>query len=98
MTSPQYLPIHKKVKRLLDNGSLHEAFALLRDNITSNSSPLISDKLNKLEETYKYMIHYLVEGYADNSREEMLSGLINDLHSINDSILRSKIMTDSPDI
>lgn len=92
------MPIHNKINVLLDNGSLHEAFALLKDNLTVFSDPYVSDKLNKLEETYKYMIHYLVEGYADKGRDEMLSELINDLRTINDSILRNSIMADSPDV
>ena len=97
MASDKNVATHKRVADLLDKGSLHEAFTILKKQQSLNSIPSLSDKISKLEETYKYMIHYLVEGYADSGREDMLTSLIEDLRVVNDSLLRNSILTDSPD-
>ncbi|MDE6095495.1 MAG: tetratricopeptide repeat protein [Muribaculaceae bacterium] len=98
MASSQYGSTHDRVKDLLLKRNLHEAFSLLRSQLTSNPDHTVSDRLDKLEETYKYMIHYLVEGYADTGREDMLASLIEELHTANDALLRNSILSDSPDL
>lgn len=98
MASSKYGIVHDRVKNLLNKRSLHEAFSLVRSQLGSYPDHVLSDKLDKLEETYKYMIHYLVEGYSDSGRDELLTSLIEDMHMVNDAILRNSILSDSPDM
>lgn len=88
---------HEKISSLLRKRSLHEAFLLLREQLRLAPDARIADNINRLEETYRYMIHYLVEGFADEGRESMLSSLVADLRHINDVILRNAMLPDSPD-
>jgi len=87
MTSDSAVAIHKKVSRLIDNANLHEAFSILKERLNALSFPELSDRLKNMEETYKYMIHYLVEGYADSGRDSMLADIVAQLRFINDSVL-----------
>lgn len=95
MASENIAETHKKVNRLLDSASLHEAFSLLRKSLSAQSDPYLSDTLTQLEETYRYMIHYLVEGYADSGRADLLADIISRMRFVNDSILRNSTLPDS---
>lgn len=98
MASDNKGSFHSKVNRLLDNSSLHEAFRLLKSKIASNADPRLQDKLKNLEDTYKYMIHYMVEGYNDSERHTTTTDITEQLRMVNDALERSRIMVDSPDI
>lgn len=98
MASGKYNSIHTKLYSLIEKGSLHIVFKTMREMISSNTEPAIADSLNRLEDTYKYMIHYLIEGYQDNGRNDVLSGIKDELHSLNDRLLRDAVIKDSSDI
>jgi len=56
----------------------------------------LTDRFQKLEETYKYMIHYMVEGMADEGRSRLYSSIVDDLLNISDIIeVESKLKTSS---
>lgn len=98
MSSNNAASFHEKVERHLDNLSLHSAFLLLKRRIAEINDPRISSRLNNLEDTYKYMIHYLVEGFTDSGRDVMLADIVAQLRFVNDYIKRHDTMIDSPDI
>lgn len=89
---------YKKIENLISESSLHEVFNLLRPNKELLSDPVLSELLRKQEETYKYMIHFLVEGYPDTGRDRMLDTIKSNLLFINDTIDRNSIIKDSPDV
>lgn len=97
MPTDQIPDIHSRVKEMLENSSLHPAFALLSSAISRQGNPELRDVLKRQEDTYKYMIHYFVEGYSDQGRENMLAEIISTLFFINDSLLRDFTVKDSPD-
>lgn len=98
MASDNAVKLYNKITDLLRNRKLYESFSLLSSEIALQSNPELLDLLKKQEDTYKYMLHYLVEGYADKGRDRMLSEIISTLFFINDSILRNKTIIDSPDV
>lgn len=98
MTIETPFSIHDNISNLIDSGKLSKAFGKLRNMPSFKSDPRLSDKLNHLEETYKYMIQYLVDGYADEGREKLLSDIIVQLQRLNDIALRNSILPDSEDI
>lgn len=89
---------YKIIDNLISESSLHEAFNMLKDSKELTSDPTLSELLRKQEETYKYMIHFLVEGYADTGRERMLDSIKSNLLFINDTIYRNSVIKDSPDV
>ncbi len=98
MASDNAVKLYNKINSLLNARRLHESFSLLGPEIASQSDPALLDLLKRQEDTYKYMLHYLVEGFADEGRERMLSEIVATLFFINDSLLRNKTIIDSPDI
>lgn len=98
MATDQATNTYLRIDKMIRDGRLKEAFSEL-----SRSNALISDiktrdLLKHLEETYKYLIHYLVEGYEDEGRERMLSDIMSSLFFINDTVRRNSIIIDSPDV
>lgn len=86
--------LHDKIELMLGEGQLHSAFKTIRNQLTTQADSRLIDRLNHLEETYKYLIHYLVEGYDDTGRDKMISDITNELYSINDMLLsRSELPT-----
>lgn len=98
MASDKAVKLHYRISNLLHERKLHESFSLLSSEIATQSDPTLLDLLKKQEDTYRYMLHYLVEGYADDGREKMLSKIVSTLLFVNDSVLRNKTIIDSPDI
>lgn len=98
MPNDRIVKPHDNIMQLLQRKSLHEAFSALRREVTQKTPPSIMSLLNSQEETYKYMLHYLAEGYTDAHRDNMLSKIISNLYFVNDYLLREKIIVDSPDI
>lgn len=93
----KYSYLHSKVNSLLKYNRLFEVFSLLSSSISSKTDSSITDLLKKQEETYKFLIHYLVEGFEDNDREKMIDEIKTNLYLINDAVLRSNISIDSSD-
>lgn len=98
MSSKLDFELHKKAGNLIDNSEYNEAFALLKGHISKQNAPAIYDLILKQEDTYKYLLHYFIEGFSDSSRQDMLAETGSTLHFINDSIFRNSILRDSPDI
>ncbi len=98
MTSQKASASYKKVQTLIQRGSLYEACKILSSLLTSKSDPKLKDLLKQQEETYRYLIHYFIEGYSDHTRERMLSEIAATLLFINDSIRRNEILVDSSDM
>ncbi len=98
MISKKASAIHSKVQRLLNENKLHEAYGILKETLKNSPDRNLSDLLNRQEETYRYLLHYLVEGFADDSREKMLGEITASLNFINDSLYRNEVLFDSSDI
>jgi len=98
MANDQANKTYTEVNRLLKDNKLKKAFSVLSSNPHLNTDSKLRDLLNNLEETYKYLIHYLVEGFEDESRDKMLSDIKSSLYFVNDAVRRNMIVADSSDI
>lgn len=85
-----------QIKLSIRNKRLHSAIEMMQDVCRQNGITLYTDNLIRLDETYRYMIHYMLEGVEDNQRQKVYRELIEDLYRINDLIeygLRKEIDT-----
>lgn len=98
MATDQAQTIHDTVKAAILRKDLHKAFSILSAEMRASALHNLQDELKKVEETYKYMIHYLIEGYSDSGREQMLLEITTSLNYLNDSLLRERIAKDSSDL
>ena len=86
------LEIHKsisQVKSLLNEHRVKEAFFLMNELNGKAEQWKISDELRRLEETYRYMIHYMVEGIDDPYKDKLYSDMISRMSVITDEIERN---------
>ncbi len=95
--NPQFRT-HEKIKKLLNERSIHDAIMALENLPGLKKNPAVADLLGKQKETYKYMIHYTLEGFIDEGRVKTISDIISSLQFINDYLLREALATDSSDI
>ncbi len=89
---------HDKVNKLLDRGEIHDACGILSSVLIQKPDKSLLELLKKQEETYKYLLHYLIEGFSDDSRKKMLAEITATLRFINDSLLRKETLVDSSDV
>lgn len=82
MTRPQ--SDTSRLSTLISSRRLREAFSMLRPQVTQHGDWQLSDRLSKTEETYRYMIHYMVEGMSDEGRARLYSTIVEDLCNISD--------------
>ncbi len=50
------------------------------------TAPSFLSELQDIERTYMYMLHYLAEGYEDESRRGLIASLRERLHRLNDMV------------
>lgn len=86
------LEIHKsigQVRKLIQECRLKEAFSRLNELNNKSEKWEISDELRRMEETYRYMIHYMIEGVEDNHRSELYEDMKSRLLDITDIVERN---------
>ena len=86
------LEIHKsisQVKSLLNEHRVKEAFFLMNELNGKAEQWKISDELRRMEETYRYMIHYMVEGIDDPYKDKLYLDMISRMSVITDEIERN---------
>lgn len=90
---------HNKISRLIDSSRLNEAFlSLLNQLVTFNDLTSYVSKLRKLEDTYIHMLNYIADGFVDESKQELILNIKEELKRANDLLLKNTLLKDSPDV
>ncbi|MCH5237355.1 MAG: tetratricopeptide repeat protein [Muribaculaceae bacterium] len=90
---------HKKISRYIESSRFYEAFdAIKREASVFASMNKEIDRISKLEEAYKYMLHYVSEGFEDNNKDSLILNIKETLRKTNDLILRNSLLIDSPEL
>lgn len=76
------------VENDLEAYRLGESINTLRDMVNAVGTPAQRDTLNQIEDTYRYMIHYLIEGTPDSGRDAMYDDLVERLLTLCDAVVR----------
>lgn len=88
---------HKKsIQSLLSEKRLAEAFAELRQTAQTLQNWQLNNRLDELEESYKYMIRYVADGCNDPQREEIHNGITAKLMELADITEQELTMQNSP--
>ena len=88
---------HKKsIQSLLSEKRLAEAFAELRQTAQTLQNWQLNNRLNELEESYKYMIRYVADGCNDPQREEIHNGITAKLMELADITEQELTVQNSP--
>ena len=92
----RYIEIHRKVENLIDDSNLYQAISLLRKNINLPELAFDRKKLDKIEETYKFLLSFYIKNIPDDNREENILKLKSELIELNDAILKYYDIKESP--
>lgn len=87
-----------EVDRLLDTNRIIESIDILENISQEEGNFKVYDSLNKLRQTYGYMIHYLIEGMDDPTRQDVYDSTVIALRDIRDNLLFDKLTLESPEV
>lgn len=88
--------LHKELVKSVNNGYIKNAIRTAKLMIQMSNLTSESNNLHQIEETYKYMLHYLVEGYKDENRTQLLNKIKEDLLVIADKCYRKFETKENP--
>ncbi len=79
----------------IDSSSLRDAILAIKNRI-SQEFPAFTPQVDEAEQTYKYLLHYMTEGYADPSRDSQLLSIKEKLHRLADRMMVESEVKESP--
>lgn len=82
---------------MLENLQVLEAISIVRNMLMQVGLTSYLNSLDKDRETFKYLLHYLVEGYPDDSRNKMIATISERLRTLADMAVRAEKGKDSSD-
>lgn len=91
--------INKSYNRIigsLDGRELKNAFDFLQGLIAGIRDYSFQDKLNELQETYRYMLRYRVEGVKDPLQEQIYNNLLASTYELTDLVRHKGLAVESP--
>ena len=86
----------KDINNAILAGRLAIAFSILRNFSEQLMTWEITDEVNRLEESYKYMLHYAMKGVNDPQRQSLYADLENRMKALADRLDRHASITDTP--
>lgn len=95
MKEKEILRFYKERENLIDNCRIQAAIDSLRSALSENKLMDSIRQLDTIEETYRYMIHYLLQGAQDAGRDSLLTDIKERLHFLNDISLRETLSNDN---
>lgn len=82
-----------RITESLNRGALKTAFDALQNLIYASEESVYQEKLEKLQQTYRYMLGYYIEGSDDPMRERIYADMKTGMYELTDR-LRHKLLSD----
>lgn len=96
MTDKEIRQFSDNIDVLLGKRRLADAYEAIRNAARSVSDWKIVDRVDHAEQSYRYMLRYLVDGVADPQRDKVYTDLVNEAALIRDMLVRSISLADMP--
>lgn len=96
MTTHQINKAYDRIIGSLDNREVKGAFDFLQGLIASTQEYSFQDKLNELQNTYKYMLRYRMEGANDPMQEQIYFNLLASIYELADQVKHKTLAVESP--
>jgi len=96
MTLQEINQAYNRIIGSLDNKELKNAFDALQSLISGSKEYTFQDKLNELQETYKYMLRYRIEGIKDPMQEQIYHNLHASIYELTDQLKHKLMAIESP--
>ncbi|MDR3142400.1 MAG: hypothetical protein LBU37_11850 [Tannerellaceae bacterium] len=96
MTLQEINQAYNRIIGSLDNRELKNAFDSLQSLICGSREYTFQDKLNELQDTYKYMLRYRMDGIKDPMQEQIYHTLHASLYELADQLKHKLSALESP--
>lgn len=96
MTVQEINKAYHRIIGSLDCRELKNAFDFLQGLIAGIRDYSFQDKLNELQDTYKYMLRYRVEGVKDPLQEQIYNNLLASTYELADLVKHKGLAVESP--
>lgn len=96
MDTDKIISARKKIFSYLKDRRLRNVFEYLEKLLTAGKRTDLKGKTEELETTYKYMIKYMLEGFADPGREKLYKSLLISLYGVTDKITDELMLQSAP--
>lgn len=97
MAQSKIKELHSRVNSLLDSTKISQAIELVGMMLAGAGLQSLNGKLDTIRQTYKYMLHYMLEGLPDDSRKSMIADITEQLRTLADASVRAEESVDNPD-
>ena len=84
MTIQEIEKTHQQANQSINNAEVNDAFGHIRKLAAELGRGDLTDELERLAMSYKFMLNYLEQGVMDPQRDEILSGIRQSLYMVND--------------
>ena len=96
MTLQEINKAYNRIIGSLDSKELKNAFDSLQALIAGSREYSFQDKLNELQDTYKYMLRYRIEGAKDPMEEQIYNNLQASVYKLADLVKQKALAVESP--
>ena len=96
MTLQEINKTYNRIIGLLDAKELKEAFEQIQSLIAGIRDYSFMDQLNELQDTYKYMLRYRMEGAKDPMEDQIYHNLIASAYLLADQVRNRALDVESP--
>jgi len=97
MTLDKIKEMHTRVNTMLDASHYGNAISTVKDMLKETGLNNLIESVERIGETFRYMLYYLLEGIPDEGRDKILSEISEQLRAYADRALRTARAVDSPD-
>jgi tetratricopeptide (TPR) repeat protein len=98
MTTKEVQNMYESIVDSLNKRELKFAFDSLQNLLYAGNQAVFTDELNDMQETYRHLLHYFVEGSEDPMRATIYDELVISLYELSDKVIRQIFTKDSPQL
>lgn len=88
----------KKTNDFIEKNELKSALDSIKALANNLQNWSITDKLNELNNNYKYMLYYLIEGTTDPEQDKIYNKLIRDTYKLASDVAEVALTEESSDL
>lgn len=96
MTNKEIRNFAAEINSLLDRRQLGNVYTALANMARSQGDYDMVDRISRAEQSYSYLLKYLVDGVDDPSRDKVYDDLFYEAGQIRDLLIRSALYPDTP--
>lgn len=98
MTKQDFIAIKNNILKSIENRRLADTFKQLRAFSERQLTWELTDEIEQIEQSYRYMLDYAMRGVYDPSRANVYNDIVNKLLEIVDKLERNILTVNTPDL